>query len=219
MNKGAEDHLERARRPSLLLAAMSLLLSVAIIELWLSGLRDPVVLWDSRRSLSNDWAVQSSAGGLRLMHTTTSHVTAIHESAEVVSAGWVDVFHADGRYAGGSGMMTQSPLENIWFRSGSNEMIYFVSATQLMTIGGPNLTAAAGPPGYLALRMMMSFVSVPLWPLLLLSMILPVRWLWSLIARRRRVKGACRGCGYDLRASNERCPECGMAIPTQYAAN
>lgn len=50
----------------------------------------------------------------------------------------------------------------------------------------------------------------PAWLLPILFSILPARWLTAL-KRRRRVQrlGLCPACGYDLRASPERCPECG----------
>lgn len=50
-----------------------------------------------------------------------------------------------------------------------------------------------------------------------LFLILPLLWLavaarGALVRRRQRLKGCCRICGYDLRASPDRCPECGMPV-------
>jgi hypothetical protein len=54
------------------------------------------------------------------------------------------------------------------------------------------------------------FLSVPFWFLLLASSALPAAWL---VRRLRRRPGAgarpCPSCGYDLRATPDRCPECG----------
>jgi hypothetical protein len=58
-------------------------------------------------------------------------------------------------------------------------------------------------------------VVVPLWLPLLLSAALFANLLQR--RRARRAAGACRVCGYDLRATPDRCPECGASVPTSLA--
>jgi hypothetical protein len=57
-------------------------------------------------------------------------------------------------------------------------------------------------------------VAVPFWPLALALALLPL----GREVRRRRVRrnnrlGLCPRCGYDLRATPGRCPECGQVVP------
>jgi hypothetical protein len=58
-------------------------------------------------------------------------------------------------------------------------------------------------------------IEISYWLVALLACVLPVAWAKGALrdrARRRRVRrGLCTACGYDLRGSADRCPECGAA--------
>jgi hypothetical protein len=53
-------------------------------------------------------------------------------------------------------------------------------------------------------------ISLPNWLLAALIILLPLRTIWRHLKQQARsAKGLCRACGYDLRATPTRCPECG----------
>lgn len=58
------------------------------------------------------------------------------------------------------------------------------------------------------------FVAIPYWAI---SSLLAALLLWAFLLRRsqreRLLPGHCRACGYDLRGSNGKCPECGEDVP------
>jgi hypothetical protein len=78
----------------------------------------------------------------------------------------------------------------------------------------------AGPPGRRAPEGRV--VVFPYWFVLALATPLPMRWLPSRFRSRRRRRlaaaGRCTTCGYDLRSTPDRCPECGSTPQPQAQA-
>ena len=99
---------------------------------------------------------------------------------------------------------------------------------QLWLVGFGYAETPALPSGLGAARRgaVVRAVVVPWWFVAVLVALLPgrvlVRYLHAQDVRRRESAGTCRGCGYDLRDGDVRCPECGepatSAAPESSAA-
>lgn len=105
-------------------------------------------------------------------------------------------------------------------RSLSNAVMQGALATLFVLVGlgllslpvGILLTWAGGPRATWALLLICAIVSI-------LFGILTTWGALRLNSERRRAEmGQCRGCGYDLRGSDGRCPECGQIYARRDAA-
>lgn len=76
-------------------------------------------------------------------------------------------------------------------------------------------TALPGPPGSGGMRM--TGAKVPHWFVALVFAVAPALWgrrAWLTRRAGKRLRARlCVACGYDIRESGERCPECGTGVP------
>jgi hypothetical protein len=90
-----------------------------------------------------------------------------------------------------------------WVNGADGESYVWVQAPQETIDPPPKLGVFRWQSWYLR------SITIPLWFPAILTLILPAVWIRRRWRAKRFPPGHCRACGYDLRATPERCPECG----------
>ena len=215
-----------ARRLVNLLTALSLLLCVAVVVLWVrsywvesewSSTSHPggPVLGFKGVSQRQRWAI-SNRGRLILAETDTPVVTD-HPRDATLARG----YRVLGLYSDASQYGVKLEREFSWALPGVE---YSTRAAQMIAAGriseptpphgwtgGLKFT---GPTFFVGFR----FLGVSWWLPALLFAVPPVLWGWRARVHNRKNRCSreqtCPRCGYDLRATPGRCPECGTMAPS-----
>jgi hypothetical protein len=196
------------RRISRIVAVLPLLLALALGGLWMrSYWIDESFVYRTKRASPSDpslscLAIGSHSGGIEFEFLTVTVAGIQPPFPDVVSALGL-LCHSDGWHRGEANTRRKHP------RDSDTRYLWDCLGTWAYTMRMDFNYFRVAP-----MRKTVFFVTVPYWFVLLPLGIL-IFWQFLCLRRnRQRMKlGLCPACGYDLRASKERCPECGKPCP------
>lgn len=175
-----------------ILALLSLACCALVLACWVASHGRPARTLRVRSAPAGERYLICGAGGLYFVTQEVSQSTDGSWKAQITDYGDVTVRFsssiASGRmYPGSYGLGLGQP--------------------QVFTF-----TLYAGPGANAACSITYRAIGLPFWLLAFLTALPPTARLVGQQRRRRResLRGICRRCGYDLRATPGRCPECGL---------
>lgn len=195
--------------------ALSLLICMAVVVFWLRSFSGQDLIrrirYEPSRQVRVDESLMSSKGSIWI-------------SVDNECCSPVEFIY----YMGDERLMKQGDITLPWeYRRGDFRGTYFGTPAPrgfLQTLGLFSYTYNATRPTPSGIKISLTewgtSIQLRYWMLTILLLVLPIARAIRLarrsaLHRSRITRGNCPSCGYDLRASTDRCPECGMATPVQ----
>lgn len=204
------------RRLVTLASAGSLVVCMATAVLWVRS-RSTFDVWEVRTRGRQDWSFSSTPYAWKLWH-----ITHWPESPGVFHVSYADV--PDLKEHVLALQIAGVPGTYVRTSGFAGVSIQYGRLSTLISHDGTVIRVPPTPPGnliqYASAPMPFWGVSFPRWLmpvafLLLACGVLLLRGRRLVLSRLRRGRFRCESCGYDLRASADRCPECGMSFPKE----
>ena len=202
------------RRLHKVLTVVSLLLCVVVCVLWVRSYRhaERVGRWSVSHTSGRwvNWSFHglvSAHGGLAALEAERREtlegfrVDGVPPPAPTVRFRW-----ADGTSGGRSAWAAGAPGWELEYAQDSSPLLGFEWGDYARSSSSVHLDSSES-----------RWVRIPYWLAVAVTALLPARRLWTFVRRRGRrraaLAGLCPACGYDLRATPGRCPECGTEPP------
>ena len=201
---------------------LSFLLLVATLTGWVRGYRAREYFGVVRENTTDggwvcrEWAVDWGGGDIGVVYAPASaDAAAAREAGCPAGVRWGG---RSNRWAPTRATSASVAWTALWMRAGHRAE--FRSAAGIMAgraQGRDWASSLSVPAGVPRSDRRYYWLILPCWMAAILFAVLPAQRTWAMVRHRRvarRAKaGLCPACGYDLRATPDRCPECG-AVPS-----
>lgn len=190
----------------------SILLAILVTVLAIKSRSRPIVVPQDSRPSDHGLFMVFDRTGILITHLRVEPSAVRNFTAAVTGPTRVSSADASRNVSGYLDFTVAHSLRELcWFHLDADAATIDVLSGGGISVGGDPRTAAR--PGVARMTAWFWQLAVPVWVPIALLLLGPSAWIRRRVRTAKRfTAGHCQRCGYDLRASPGRCPECGLVV-------